>query len=156
MALKWKYSQFRPSTCFDHSGGRPSMGQTFLAVCFSAQPPMIMTIGAKSNIGSEYVGIATRVFSQTPEIKGNLRIRCDLFVTPGKHAYRPFELTSPVTRFTGSYLELAGLASLPAPLSHDKSSCFRQSFGLTASPRLRNGLLDLRKKNDIAHIIKQR
>jgi len=52
--------------------------------------------------------------------------------------------------------ELVGLASLPAPLSHDKSSCFRQSFGLTASPRLRNGLLDLRKKNDIAHIVKQR
>jgi hypothetical protein len=79
MALKWKYSQFRASICFDHSGGRPSMGQTFLAFCFSAQPPMAMTIRAKWNIGSEYLGIATRVCSQASATKGKLRIRRGIF-----------------------------------------------------------------------------
>jgi len=53
---------------------------------------MVMTIGAKSNIGSEYLRIATRVFSQTPAIKGNLRIRRELFVTPGKRRYRQCEV----------------------------------------------------------------
>jgi len=85
MALKWKYSQFRASTCFDHSGGRPSIGQTFVAVCFSAQPPMATTIRAKWNIGTEYLRIATRVCSQTAATRGSCEFGVPPFLQlPGK------------------------------------------------------------------------
>jgi hypothetical protein len=44
MVLKWKYSQLLASIGFDHSGGCPSIGQTFLCSALPPQPQTAMRL----------------------------------------------------------------------------------------------------------------
>jgi hypothetical protein len=54
IGLKWKYSQFLKAIRFDHSGGNPSIGQTFLRSAFRAQPQTAMRITTNAKSWNKY------------------------------------------------------------------------------------------------------
>jgi|SRR5580698_5812141 hypothetical protein len=64
MVLKWKYSQLLASIGFDHSGGCPSIGQTFLCSALPPQPQTAIRPMVKKKLWKRPFGVVTlRIFS---------------------------------------------------------------------------------------------
>src|SRR5438132_11571979 len=59
MGLKWKYSQVCASICLDHSGGCPSIGQTFLCSDFFSQPPAPIRLRSRARSRNKCFGLVT-------------------------------------------------------------------------------------------------
>jgi hypothetical protein len=73
MGLKWKYSQLLASAGFDHSGGCPSIGQTFLCSAFPPQPQTAMRLRVKAKRWKKPVRVVTlHIFSDCKD-RGNAR-----------------------------------------------------------------------------------
>jgi hypothetical protein len=68
MGLKWKYSQLLASSVFDHSGGCPSIGQTFLCSAFPPHPKTAMRLTIKAKRWKKPFGVVTlHIFSDGDE-----------------------------------------------------------------------------------------